>query len=91
MLTIDDNVSLVEGSNKSIVCHAIGTPELDIIWKMDDNIIESDTVDYNAIKQLNKTGNDDLWLSCVAENEFGIDSRTVSAKLIGKMIGNHNE
>lgn len=90
MLAIDENISLVEGSNESMVCYAIGTSDPKINWKMDDNIFRSDILDYNLIKQLSKTDKDQLNLTCVAENQFGIDSHTVSVKLIGEMIKSYN-
>lgn len=85
MISTDCNLRLIEGSNESMVCHAIGTPNLRINWEMDGNIIPSDELDYNSIKQMSEADDDQMNLTCTAENQFGIDSRTVSFKLIGKM------
>lgn len=85
VIATDSNISLIEDSNEPIVCRAIGTPNLRINWKTDDNIFLSDKLDYNVIKQMNKSDAVQLNFTCVAENHFGIDSRTTSIKLIGKI------
>lgn len=88
MNVIDSNRNLIEGSNESIVCDAVGNPEPNIYWKIDGNIFPSDKFerfDYNSLKRIDKAVDDQLNLTCVAENQFGIDIRTVSIKLIGKI------
>lgn len=87
VIAIDSNRNLIESSNDSIVCHAIGSPNLRIYWKMDDVLFPSDKLDYNLMKRMNKVFDDQLKLNvtCVAENQFGADFRTISIKLIGKM------
>lgn len=83
MTAFDSNLNLIEGSNKSIVCHAIGTPHLSIYWKLDETTVPFDKLEYESIKQMGKDVDDHLNFTCVAKNQFGNDSRTVSIKLIG--------
>lgn len=87
-IAIDSNRKLIENSNDTIVCHAIGSPNLGIYWKLDDISFPSDKLDYNSIKRMNKVVDDQLNVTCVAENQFGADFRTISIDLIGKMKKN---
>lgn len=85
MTAFDSNLSLIEESNESIVCHAFGTPYLSIYWKMGETIFPSNKLQYDSVKRVHNEVDDQLNFTCVAENQFGNDFRTVSFKLIGKM------
>lgn len=87
-IAIDSNRRLIENSNDTIVCHVIGSPNLRIYWKLDDVLFPSDKLDYNSIERMNKVVDDQLNVTCVAENQFGADFRTISIDLIGKMKKN---
>lgn len=85
--TFDGNQNLMEGSNDSIVCHAIGTPRINVYWKLDETIFPSNKLEYDStIKRMEKdVGDEQLNFTCVAENKFGNDSQTVSIKFVGEM------
>lgn len=73
---------LAEGSNKSIVCTAIGTEPTNVYWK-DETIIADDELRYDSLKQIFDNHKEKM-LNCVAENEFGQDHRSVSIKIVSE-------
>lgn len=76
----DTNTRLLEGPNKSVQCSAIGSPPLTVHWESDGIIIEPN-------KELRYMPNmHDRNVSCVAKNDFGRDSRSVSITWIGEII-----
>lgn len=52
---------------------------------MGEFVFPSNTLKYDKIKRIRKTATEHINFTCVAENQFGNDSRTVSIEIIGKI------
>lgn len=81
----DSELNLLEGSDESIVCQVMGTPNLRVYWKIDEAIIQSDVLEYNSIMRIGKAFTGKANFTCIVENRFGRDARTVSVKIVGKV------
>lgn len=78
----EDNISLSEGSDNSILCSAVGSPHINVYWKDGKIVIPSNELRYSTELHHDKHFTV-MEYTCVAENEFGSDFQTISIQIRG--------
>lgn len=79
----DGNLFLAEGLEKAISCSAVGSPLITVSWNDSGIVIPGNELRYNSELHHDKHFTE-MEFTCVAENEFGSDFRTIPIKIIGE-------
>lgn len=77
----NESITLKRGESISVACFAVGSPNLQVFWTEDESVIAINELRIESANEEFKEKN----FTCVAENRFGIDYRSVLIKILGEI------
>jgi len=77
--SIPNNIRVLEGRDKKLICQANGIPTPKISWKFNDRLLESD---QGHLSLVDVGRNQEGQYVCLAENRYGIIEREVHLQVI---------